>query len=873
MQTSNELRQAFLDFFASKGHRVQPGISLVPTDPSLFLTGAGVVPFRHVIEGREEAPAPRIATCQRCVRTNDIENVGRFARYHTFFEMLGNFSFGDYYKRESVQWGWEFVTEVLGLEKERIWATVFGNHPEIPDDDEGFDIWHKEIGLPADRIIKLADNWWGPVAETGACGPDSEIYYDLGPEFGCGGPECAPGCDCDRYLEFWNHVFTERFKEADGSFGWLPKKNIDTGMGLERLTCIVQGKSAVYETDLFAPIMDRVDAIITEATGAAGERSDWRKRVIADHSRGVTFLIMDGIYPENTGRGYVLRRILRRAATFGRLLGVKRSFIHEIVPIVVEKMASGYPELRAKEAVIIEAVRREEERFGDALDRGMPLLIAQLEKSRDGILDGKFSFRMWDTYGMPYELQLELAAEYNAAIDEQGYQQAAADAKAMSQGAHGHLKDLGTAIQIQKTEFVGYERTEGEALVLAVLKEGGFVEALEAGEEGQVILDLTPFYGESGGQIGDTGRISGGTALATVLDTHKQDNVFIHRVKVEEGRLHADASVRAQVDVERRDAIKRAHTATHLLHAALRQTLGEHVVQRGSVVEPDRLRFDFANPEAVTPEQVERVERIVNERVLQDIAVSTEQKPIDEARQMGAMALFGEKYGDIVRVVQVPGFSTELCGGTHVSSTGAIGLIKITSETSVAAGVRRIDATTGLGSLAYAQHQASALQQVAADLGGPVDQIQSRIQAQRDQIAQLRRQLNEARRAAAGGQVDQLLGSRAEVEGVSLIAAATDATDPDAIKSLVDTLAQRLQSGVVLLGGGTDGKAVFVVKVSADLVQRGVHAGNLVREVAKIAGGGGGGRPDFAQAGGKDAAKVPDAVGAAAELLRGQLQR
>jgi alanyl-tRNA synthetase len=871
MRTSNELRKLFLDFMESKGHRILPGISLVPTDPSIFLTTAGVVPFQAMLEGREPAPYPRVATCQRCCRTTDLENVGRLGRYHTFFEMLGNWSFGDYFKRESLTWGWEFMTEVLGIPKERLWATIFGNHPEYEDDEEAFRIWTEEIGLPAERVIRLPDNWWGPVLETGACGPDSEVYYDLGPEHGCGSPDCRPGCDCDRYLEFWNHVFTQFYKHADGSFTPLASQNIDTGMGLERLTCVVQNRPTVYETDLFAPIMERVDAILARS-GHAGDPNDWRRRVIADHSRAAAFLVMDGIYPENTGRGYVLRRIIRRAATFGFLLGVKRPFIHEIVPVVVEKMAPGYPELREKQEVITAKIRQEETQFGAALEKGVPLFLEQAEPGR--IIDGGFAFHVRSTYGVPFEVMKELAEERGAAIDEEGYGRARDEHEAAS-GKGAAVKTNFQALGVPPTEFTGYAQTAGEGEVLALLHEGEEVRSLEPGEVGWVVLDRTPFYAESGGQIGDTGRMLAGeggvSALATVLDTQRQGPVVLHAVRVEQGRLHPGMRLAAGVDAERREAVRRAHTATHLLHAALRQVLGAHVVQRGSVVEPDRLRFDFAHDAPMTAEQVRRVEEIMNAQVLRDAPVSIEFTSQEAARELGAMMLFGEKYGEVVRVVQVPGYSVELCGGTHVSRTGTIGLIKLTSEGSAAAGIRRVDCTTGMGSLAYAQAQAERLREIAEALSGPADQVLDRIAAQKEQLSLLRRQLNGARRSAAGGALEQLLGGRVEVGGLAVVAAQAETGDPAAIKGLADQLAERLKSGVVVLGGASDGKGIFVAKATPEAVAKGAHAGNLVREVAKLAGGGGGGKPEFAQAGARDVSRIAEALAAVPALLEAQL--
>ena len=856
----------------SKGHRVLPGISLVPTDPSIFLTTAGVVPFQAMLEGREPAPYPRIATCQRCCRTTDLDTVGKFARYHTFFEMLGNWSFGDYFKRESLTWGYEFITEVLGLPKERIWGTVFGNHPEYPDDGEAYDVWTQELGVPAERVLHLPDNWWGPVLETGACGPDSEMYYDLGPEFGCGSPDCRPGCDCDRYLEFWNHVFTERYKNPDGSMSWLQSKNIDTGMGLERLTCLVQNRPSVYDTDLFAPIMDRVDALLSDTPGAALSRTDWRKRVIADHSRAATFLVMDGIYPANVGRGYVLRRIIRRAATFGFMLGLKRAFLHELVPVVVEKMFSGYPELGEKREVIAEQIRREEAQFARALERGVPLFLDRAQPGER--LEGAFCWEIYSTYGVPFEVMKELADERGARIDEAGYGRAREEFSVLSGKGAADKRNVKT-LDAPPTVFTGYEREEEEGEVLLVLADDEPVDSLQPGETGAVVLDRTCFYGESGGQVGDTGSLVSGeggvSALATVLDVQRRGGVFLHQVRVEQGRVHARMRLRGRIDAGRRAGIRRAHTATHLLHAALRKVLGTHVVQRGSVVEPDRLRFDFAHGGACTPEELGRIEELVNLEVLRNVRVEIDQRSQEEARELGAMMLFGEKYGEVVRVVQVPGFSVELCGGTHVGATGDIGLVKVLSEGSVAAGVRRVECSAGMASLSYFQSQVGRLREIAEALGGPADQILDRIQALKDQQAGLRRQVDELRRSAAGGALEQLLAGRQQIGGVALLVGDAGTGDPAALKELVDRAAERLRDGVVVLGGASDTRGAIVAKVVGTALARGAHAGNLAREAARIAGGGGGGRPEFAQAGVRDVARLPEALQSVPSLLEVQL--
>lgn len=866
MLTSNDLRQLYLDFMVSKGHKIHPGISLVPTDPSIFLTTAGVVPFQAMLEGREPAPHPRVASCQRCCRTGDLERVGKFARYHTLFEMLGNWSFGDYFKREAIVWGWEFSTEVLKLDPERIWATIY------PDDDESYDIWTKDVGLPADRLLRLDDNWWGPVLETGACGPDSEFYYDLGPEFGCGSPDCKPGCDCDRYLEYWNLVFTERYHNADGTRGWLKNKNIDTGLGLERLTCVVQNRRSVYETDLFAPMMDAVDGIVERATGSAGERTDWRKRVIADHCRAAAFMVMDGIYPANVGRGYVLRRIIRRASTFGYLLGVRGAFLHEIVPAVIDKMEPGYPELREKQDIILKQIRDEEERFAGTLDRGVPQFLDAAESGK--LIDGAFAYNIRSTYGVPFEVMLELAEEKGAGIDEAGYRRAEQEHRGTS-GKGIAVKQNLEVLGVAATEFTGYTSTHEVAQVLMLLHDGDQVDSLQAGETGTVILNRSPFYAESGGQVGDIGSLQtgvGGVSLAAdVLDTQKRDGIWMHSIRVEQGRLHIGMTVVARVDDARRLGIRRAHTATHLLHASLRSVLGAHVVQRGSVVEPDRLRFDFAHGAAATLDEIRRVEELMNAEVLRDVPLVIEQHSQEEARQMGAMMLFGEKYGEVVRVVQVPGFSTELCGGIHAASTGTIGLIKIVAEGSAAAGVRRIECTTGMASLQFCQAQVARIRETADTLGGAVDQIGERIQALKDQVSQLRRQVAEARRSGAGSVLETLLQSRRQIGAVTLVSGMIDAGDVDTLKAVVDQAADRTPNSVVIVGGAPGGRGVFVAKVAPDATAAGAHAGNLVREVAKLAGGSGGGRPEFAQAGARDTERMPAAIESAAAILAAQV--
>lgn len=844
-RTSNDLRQAFLDFFAERGHAVSHGISLVPTDPSLFLTAAGVVPFRDVIEGREQPEFQRVASVQRCVRTTDIENVGRYGRYHTFFEMLGNFSFGDYYKRESLKWGMEFVTEVLGLDKSRIWATIY------PDDEEAHRIWTDEIGIPPERIVRLEDNFWGPLAVPGACGPDSEIYYDLGPEY----EGEKPGDDGDRYLEFWNHVFTELQQQPDGSFQPLPSKNIDTGMGLERLTRIVQGVKSVYDTDLFAPIMAKVAYLVREAGGSIEGEGVFRQRIIADHARASVFMIMDGILPENSGREYILRRLIRRADREGKMLGLPGPFLHTIVPVVVEQMRPGYPELVEKQAFITEVLHREEDRFFQLLPHGMNALDAMLAEDGRVALSGHEAFRLWSSFGFPLEMTQEIVAEHGLPpVDPAEYEEAEREHSGVS-GKHAVAG--GPAVDLSRfpvTEFVGYDTITTDATVLGVV------------DGNRVILDRTPFYGESGGQIGDQGTLGG----AKVTDTRKVGGIFLHTV---EGDVPGEGErITATVNLERRRATTRAHTATHLLHWALHQVVGPHATQKGSLVEPDRLRFDFSNLQALTPEEVEAIERLVNEQVLQNADVTTCVMPISEARKLGAMMLFGEKYGSEVRVVSVGDYSRELCGGTHASHAGDIGMVKITAESSVASGTRRIEAVTGMRAWEYVRERDALLSELAREAGGVPSELTARVAALKSQISALKRDLQKARTTGGADRTQELAASARVVNGVKLIAVALTDVDPEQLKATADRLADALGSGVVVLGAPADGKVIFVAKVTRDLVGR-AHAGNLLREVARVAGGGGGGRPDFAQAGGKDPGRLADALAAAADALTAQLDK
>lgn len=849
MMGGNELRQLFLSFFESKGHKVLPGISLQPTDPSILLTTAGVVPFRGIIEGVEKPTHRRVATCQRCVRTVDIDSVGDES-HCTFFEMLGNFSFGDYYKRESLLWGWEFLTQVVGISPERLWATIY------PEDEEAFRIWHKEIGLPEDRIVRLEDNFWGPVGETGACGPDSEFHYDWGPEYSCG-PDCKPGCGCGRFLEVWNHVFTELRKNEDGSLSPLPSKNIDTGMGLERLSAVVAGVRSVYDTDLYKPILETVNQLVQSAGGKVTSKNLSLRRRITDHIRACTFLIWDGVWPSNEDRGYVTRRLLRRADRAGKLLGLDKPFLWQLVPVVIQTMKPGYPELEKETHAIQQVVLSEERRFFETLHHGLTMLEQMMQQSPERIIKGEEAFRLYDTYGFPIDLTREIAEERGFQVDLEGFERALQEQRIRGRKAVATEDVLGGHTELErlpKTEFLGYQTLTTRAKVLAVIN----------GHE--IVLDRTPFYAESGGQIGDTGVLRGvdGRAHpeweARVRDTQKRGDIIVHILEEPHPEITPGDIVEAVVDADRRAGIRRAHTATHLLHAALRRVLGPHAKQAGSVVQPDRLRFDFSHFQPVTKEELQKIEDLVNEKILEDIPVEVRILPYQEALAQGAMALFGEKYGDQVRTIRIADFSLELCGGTHVEHTGWIGLFKIVSESGVAAGVRRIDAYTGMASLRYCREQEEFLTHLAQSLDCPVSDLVERAEQLRAQIHQLEKEVENLKYQQATYRLDQLLRQVQELNGARILVSSVEGLDSEGLKVLVDEVANRLGSAVVLLAGIQGNQASLVAKVTTDLVKRGLRAGDIVREVAKQAGGGGGGRPEFAQGAVKDLSRLSQAL-------------
>jgi alanyl-tRNA synthetase len=866
----SEIRAKFLEYFAANGHEVIRSSALVPAkDPTLLFTNAGMVQFKDVFLGHEKRPYTRATTSQKCVRAggkhNDLENVGRTARHHTFFEMLGNFSFGDYFKTDAIAFAWEFLTKTMGLPKDRLWATVFR------DDDEAAALWPKVAGLPAGRVVRLGekDNFW-QMGDTGPCGPCSEIIIDQGPGVGCGRPECAVGCDCDRFLEIWNLVFMQFNRDAAGVLTPLPKPSIDTGMGLERLAAVAQGKQSNFDTDLFAPLLAFVAGASRRPYGA-DPKSDVSMRVIADHLRATTFLVGDGVLPSNEGRGYVLRRIIRRAARHGKMLGLAEPFLHRGVEVVVGAMSGAYPELPGHLEFIRKVTKVEEERFTHTLEQGLALLQQLMERAKAGgafAIGGEELFRLYDTYGFPLDLAGEVASEQGLGLDMEGFEaamraqreRARASWVGSGETAAGSWPTL--LANLPETQFTGYGHAEGEARVLALYAGEKRVPRAAAGEKVEVLLDRTPFYAESGGQAGDTGEIRTEKGLLLVADTRKRWRGYVlHAATVAEGAIAEGEAVTAVVDAGRRRRTARNHTATHLLQAALRKALGDHVKQAGSHVGPDRLRFDFTHFTGVTPEEIATVEEEVNAAIWADHPVRKEEKPLEEAVASGAMAIFGEKYGDRVRVVTVPGVSSELCGGIHVDRSGQIGFFRIVAEGSVAAGVRRIEAATAEGAYEAVREEGRELDAVAAALKVGPREAGRRVERLAEQLKGLEREVAELKAKVARGGANDLMERVREVGGVKVLAARMDGLDMDTLRQTVDHFKGKLGSGIVLLASVADEKVQFALGVTKDLVPR-YKAGDLVKKVAAVCGGSGGGKPEMATAGGKDAAQVDAAVDA-----------
>jgi alanyl-tRNA synthetase len=867
MLSSGEIRDLFLQYFQEKGHLILPSSSLVPTnDPTLLLTNAGMNQFKPYFLGEATPPAVRLATVQKCFRTGDIEKVGN-ERNLTFFEMLGNFSIGDYFKEGAIAFAWDFLTTRLGFDPDKLWPTIF------PDDEVAFELWQRVAGVPASRIIRLEENWWeaGPI---GPNGPDSEIYVDRGAELSCGRSTCAPGCDCPRFLEVWNLVFMQFSRDENGVSTPLPRQNIDTGMGLERLTMLLQGKSTVYETDVFEPIIQRA-AEIAGVHYRADDRTDFALRVVADHSRSITFLIADAVIPSNEGRGYVLRRLLRRAVRFGRLLGIQKPFLTEIVSTVVSMLGRWYPELVQRESFILKAVEMEETRFSQTLSNGLTLLDQLIETIRERgqtELPGEEVFRLHDTFGFPIELTTELAHEAGFSVDLAGAEAALSRqrelARASSRFGSGRRHNLEVYRQLPlEVAFLGYDHVDASTQIVGMVAGGSIVGGMVAGEEGEIVLRETPFYAESGGQVGDTGQIVNERGVAEVVDTQRPvPTLIVHRVRVIRGSLLSGDMVKATVDRERRGEIIRNHSATHLLHRALRDKLGTHVQQAGSLVAPERLRFDFTHFQPVSADDLAEIEARVNAEIRANLLKETEITTYQEALAAGAMALFGEKYGDRVRMVRLGDYSAELCGGIHVDRTGDIGYFLITSEESVGAGVRRVEAATGAAASQLARGRITLIDRLAQRLGG---EVETRVQALLDELQTERRVVQQLQRQLAGNEVERLLESRKKVGDVWVVAAQVSVPGPDALRELGDLIRNKLSPSVAALGGVFNGRPGLVVMATANA---GVNARDVVAAIAPIIGGSGGGRPDVAQAGGRHPEKLGDALAQVASVVARQLE-
>lgn len=863
--TSAEIREAFLAFFADKGHQRVPSASLIPgNDPTLLFTNAGMVPFKDVFLGDEHRDYNKATSAQRCLRAggkhNDLENVGYTARHHTFFEMLGNFSFGDYFKREAIQYAWAFLTDVLQLPKEKLWVTVF------TEDDEAFNIWANEIGVPTDRISRIGekDNFWA-MGDTGPCGPCSEIFFDHGEEV-WGGPPGTPEEDGDRYIEIWNLVFMQYNRQADGTLQPLPKPSVDTGMGLERIAAVLQHVHSNYEIDLFQALIKDAAAII--GTDDLNSKS---LRVIADHIRSCSFLIADGVQPSNEGRGYVLRRIIRRAVRHGSMLGAKGTFFYRLVASLVAQMGEAYPELKAKQQVIEQALQREEEQFGKTLERGLSILNDALAELEGTVLPGDLVFKLYDTYGFPMDLTADMAREKGLTIDEDGFNAAMSAQRKRAQEASNFGVDYNERLKSsQKSTFLGYTDVTATSEVVEIFANGEAVDQLPAGVKGIVVLSETPFYAESGGQIGDTGKLVANGVEFDVLDTQYIGKAIAHH-GIATTSVKVGDRVAAQVDAHRRDAVKRNHSATHLLHAALRNLLGEHVTQKGSLVTAERLRFDFSHFEAVSAEQLDAIERQVNEEIFKNHPVEAAVMPIEKAKELGAMALFGEKYDDDVRVLRMGDFSMELCGGTHVRQTGDIGMFRIVSEAGIASGVRRIEAVTGAGAVQFTLQQQQQLRNSAGLLKTDTMHVTERLQQHIDRSRQLERTIDELNQKIAAQAGSSLVDSALTIGEVKVIISQVSNIETKALRGMVDDLKNQLQSGVVVLGLAADDKVSLIVGVTNDLTGR-IKAGDVVNVAAAEVGGKGGGRPDLAQAGGSDVAKLSEALAAAQSKIESLLR-
>ncbi|MBQ3784240.1 MAG: alanine--tRNA ligase [Lachnospiraceae bacterium] len=873
----NELRKMYLDFFASKEHLVMNSFSLVPhNDNSLLLINAGMAPLKPYFTGQEIPPKRRVATCQKCIRTGDIENVGKTARHGTFFEMLGNFSFGDYFKREAINWSWEFLTKVIGLEEDRLYPSVFET------DDEAFDIWNKEIGIPAEKISRFGkeDNFWEHGA--GPCGPCSEIYYDRGEKYGCGSPDCKVGCDCDRYMEIWNNVFTQFENDGKGNYTELENKNIDTGMGLERLAVVVQDVDSIFATDTIKALLNEVCKLAnTEYLKDANK--DVSIRVITDHIRSATFMISDGIMPSNEGRGYVLRRLIRRAARHGRLLNIDGKFLAKLSNTVIEMSKDGYPELETTKDMIFNVLTEEENKFNKTIDQGLSILAdmeSEMAKNGEKTLSGKNAFTLYDTYGFPLDLTKEILEEKGISVDEDGFKAEMENQRVAARNARKTTNYMGADETVYQlidanitTKFVGYTDLTHTSKITVLTTDKEIVQALADGDEGTILVDETPFYATMGGQQADVGFIKAGDNVFEVKDTIKlQGGKVGHVGYVVKGMFKVGDTVTLTVDEENRLATGKNHSATHLLQKALREVLGAHVHQAGSLVNADRLRFDFNHFTAMTPEEIAKVEKMVNEQISKGVEVVTSEMSLEEAKKTGAMALFGEKYGDTVRVVKMGDFSTELCGGTHVSNTSAIANFKIVSESGIAAGVRRIEALTGSGLAAYYAKLEEDLHAAAKAAKTDVASLVKKIETMQEEIKALQSENQKLKDKAAKDALGDVMDQVKEVNGVKVLATKLEGVDMNGLRNLGDELKTKLGEGVILLASAVDGKVSLVAMATDSAMKQGAHAGNLIKEIASTVGGGGGGRPNMAQAGGKNPAGIDDAIEKAIQVIENQIK-
>lgn len=873
----NELRKMFLNFFESKEHLVMKSFSLVPNnDKSLLLINSGMAPLKPYFTGQEIPPRKRVTTCQKCIRTGDIENVGKTARHGTFFEMLGNFSFGDYFKREAIHWSWEFLTEVVGLDPDRLYPSVY------VDDQEAFDIWNKEMGIAPERIFKFGkeDNFWEH--GSGPCGPCSEIYYDRGEKYGCGSPDCTVGCECDRYMEIWNNVFTQFDNDGNGNYEELEQKNIDTGMGLERLASVVQDVDSIFDVDTIKALRDKVCEFAGVEYKADADK-DVSIRLITDHIRSATFMISDGIMPTNEGRGYVLRRLIRRAARHGRLLGIDGKFLAKLSATVIEGSKDGYPELEEKKEFIFKVLTQEEDKFNKTIDQGLSILASMQDEMKEAgktVLSGADAFKLYDTYGFPLDLTKEILEEAGYTIDEEGFKASMEEQRVKARNAREVTNYMGADATVYDeieasvtSEFVGYDRLTHTSKISVLTTESEIVEAITEGQNGTIFVDETPFYATMGGQEGDTGIICTEDAEFTVTNTIKLLGGKIGHVgNVTKGMFKVGDSVRLEVAEKERANTCKNHSATHLLQKALKTVLGSHVEQKGSLVTPDRLRFDFAHFSAMTPEELEKVENIVNTEIAKNVPVVTEVMNIEQAKATGAMALFGEKYEEDVRVVSMGDFSKELCGGTHVSNTGNITTFKIVSEAGVAAGVRRIEALTGDGVFCYYKEVEKELAEAAKAAKSTPANLKEKIEHMQAEMKALQSEIESLKSKAAKDALGDVMNQVKEVNGVRLLATAVEDVDMNGLRDLGDQLKEKLGEGVVVIASSASGKVNLIAMATDEAMAKGAHAGNLIKGIAALVGGGGGGRPNMAQAGGKNPAGIPDAIAKVEEVLGEQIR-